>query len=71
MMLKCLRKSFSPDTQKVGLEAAILERKRNSSVDEGSGVENVSRLKASAEAAGATELHNLQQPTNNKQQFGC
>ena len=51
-MLKCLRKSFSPDTQKVGLEAAILERKRNSSLDEGSGVENVSRLKASAEAAG-------------------
>jgi hypothetical protein len=38
------RKSFSTDTQEVGLEAAILERKRNSSLAEGDGAENPTRI---------------------------
>jgi hypothetical protein len=33
------------NTEEVGLEAAILERKRNSSLDEDDGANNVTRLK--------------------------
>jgi hypothetical protein len=40
------------DSQEVGLEAAILERKRNSSLVELVCAENVPGLKQSAEAAG-------------------
>jgi hypothetical protein len=38
------RKSCPTDTQEVGLEAAILERKRNSSLVEGGGAENPTRI---------------------------
>ena len=39
-----------PDSQDVGLEAAIIERVRNSSLVECSGTDNVSRLKSCTEA---------------------
>ena len=39
-----------PDSQEVGLEAAILERVRNSSLVECNGTDNVSRLKHRTEA---------------------
>lgn len=38
-------RSLSINTEEVGSEAAILERKRNSSLDEDDGAENVTRLK--------------------------
>jgi hypothetical protein len=41
------------DNQEVGLEAAILERVRNSSLVKCSGAENVTGLKLATEAAGA------------------
>jgi hypothetical protein len=41
------------DNQEVGLEAAILERVRNSSLVKCSGAENVTGLKHTTEAAGA------------------
>ena len=41
------------DNQEVGLEAAILERVRNSSLVKCSSAENVTGLKLSAEATGA------------------
>jgi hypothetical protein len=41
-----------PDSQEVGLEAAILERVRNSSLVEWSCADNVTGLKFGAEAAG-------------------
>ena len=41
------------DNQEVGLEAAILERVRNSSLVKCSGADNVAGLKLAAEAAGA------------------
>jgi hypothetical protein len=40
-----------PDNQEVGLEAATLERVRNSSLVQWSRAENVSGLKSTAEAA--------------------
>jgi hypothetical protein len=39
-----------PDSQDVGLEAAIMERVRNSSLVECSGTDNVPRLKHRTEA---------------------
>ena len=42
-----------PDNQEVGLEAAILERVRNSSLVKCSSAENVTGLKLVTEAAGA------------------
>ncbi len=42
-----------PDNQEVGLEAAILQRKRNSSLVERVRAENVTGLKHSTEAAGS------------------
>jgi hypothetical protein len=41
------------DNQEVGLEAATLERVRNSSLVKCSGAENVTGLKLTTEAAGA------------------
>jgi hypothetical protein len=41
------------DNQEVGLEAATLERVRNSSLVKCSGAENVTGLKLDTEAAGA------------------
>ena len=45
-----------PDSQEVGLEAAILERVRNSSLVEWSRADNVPGLKPGAEAADASRL---------------
>ena len=45
-----------PDSQEVGLEAAILERVRNSSLVEWSRADNVSGLKPVTEAAAASLL---------------
>ena len=42
-----------PDNQEVGLEAATLERVRNSSLVKCSGADNVTGLKLVTEAAGA------------------
>ena len=42
------------DSQEVGLEAAILERVRNSSLVEWRGADNVPGLKPATEAADAT-----------------
>src|SRR4029453_3416543 len=47
------------DNQEVGLEAAILERVRNSSLVKCSGAENSTGLKPVAEAAGAYDLRVL------------
>jgi hypothetical protein len=42
------------DNQEVGLEAAILERVRNSSLVKCSGADNVTGLKPATEAVGST-----------------
>jgi hypothetical protein len=47
---QCQRRSVRPNSQDVGLEAAIIERVRNSSLVECTGTENVARLKRSTEA---------------------
>jgi hypothetical protein len=44
------------DNQEVGLEAATLERVRNSSLVKCSGAENVTGLKLATEAAGLRDL---------------
>ncbi len=48
-----------PDSQEVGLEAAILERVRNSSLAERFCADNVSGLKSSTEAAESALLGGL------------
>ena len=45
-----------PDNQEVGLEAAILERVRNSSLVKWSCADNVAGLKRTAEAVSLTHL---------------
>ena len=50
-MVKWKTKWEGIDSQEVGLEAAILQRKRNSSLIESSCAEDVTGLKPSAEAA--------------------
>jgi hypothetical protein len=45
-----------PDSQEVGLEAAILERKRNSSLVESACAEDLTGLKLCTEAADASLL---------------
>ncbi len=50
MIAQCQRGSVRPNSQDVGLEAAIIERVRNSSLVECTGTENVARLKRSTEA---------------------
>jgi CRP-like cAMP-binding protein len=47
---ECARGSVRPNSQDVGLEAAIIERVRNSSLVEWTGTDNVSRLKQDTEA---------------------
>jgi hypothetical protein len=49
-MTECARRLLRPDSQDVGLEAAIIERVRNSSLVEYSSTDNVSRLKSWTEA---------------------
>jgi hypothetical protein len=51
---QCERESFRPNSQDVGLEAAIIERVRNSSLVEWRGTDNVSRLKQYTEAMDTT-----------------
>ena len=53
MLTKWETMSECTDNQEVGLEAAILERVRNSSLVKCSGAENVTGLKHTTEAAGA------------------
>ena len=50
MEAQCQRKSRRPDSQDVGLEAAIMERVRNSSLVECFGTDNEARLKPPSEA---------------------
>ena len=50
MDAQCQRESARSNSQDVGLEAAIIERVRNSSLVECAGTENVSRLKHPTEA---------------------
>ena len=50
MDAQCERESVRPNSQDVGLEAAIIERVRNSSLVEWSGTDNVTRLKHPTEA---------------------
>jgi hypothetical protein len=47
---KCQRRSVCEDSQDVGLEAAIIEGVRNSSLVECAGADNVARLKHRTEA---------------------
>ena len=49
MIAKWKRRSTCLDNQEVGLEAAILKRKRNSSLVERVGAENITGLKLSTE----------------------
>ena len=49
-MTQCQRESVRQNSQDVGLEAAIIERVRNSSLVEWSGTDNVARLKSCTEA---------------------
>ena len=53
MLAKWETMSGCTDNQEVGLEAAILERVRNSSLVKCPGAENVTGLKLVTEAAGA------------------
>ncbi len=53
-MTKWERKWERPDNQEVGLEAAILERVRNSSLVEWFGADNSTGLKHGAEARGSS-----------------
>ena len=53
MLAKWQTMSECIDNQEVGLEAAILERVRNSSLVKCSGADNVTGLKLDTEAAGA------------------
>ena len=55
MLAKWKTMSECSDNQEVGLEAAILERVRNSSLVKWSGAENVAGLKLVTEAAGARD----------------
>ncbi len=55
MLAKWKTMSECSDNQEVGLEAAILERVRNSSLVKCSGAENVAGLKLATEAAGARD----------------
>src|SRR5713226_9477421 len=50
MDAQCQRKCVRPDSQDVGLEAAIIERVRNSSLVECACTDNVARLKHRTEA---------------------
>jgi hypothetical protein len=53
VLIQWARRWERPDNQEVGLEAATLERVRNSSLVEGSRADNVPGLKSAAEAQDA------------------
>ena len=55
MLAKWQTMSECTDNQEVGLEAAILERVRNSSLVKCSGADNSTGLKLTTEAAGASQ----------------
>ena len=55
-MTKWTTMSECRDNQEVGLEAAILERVRNSSLVKCSGAENSTGLKQASEAVGSSRL---------------
>ena len=56
MRAKWERMWKDPDNQEVGLEAAILQRKRNSSLVERTRAENSTGLKSCTEVAGQVKL---------------
>ena len=56
MLAKWTTMSECTDSQEVGLEAATLERVRNSSLVKCSGAENSSGLKPASEAMGPRDL---------------
>ena len=56
MLIQWARRWGRSDNQEVGLEAAILERVRNSSLVEGSRADNVPGLKSAAAAQDAVIL---------------
>ena len=56
MLAKWTTMSECIDSQEVGLEAAILERVRNSSLVKCSGAENSTGLKLASEAMGLCDL---------------
>ena len=56
MLAKWETMSECRDNQEVGLEAATLERVRNSSLVKCSGAENVTGLKPASEAVGSEDL---------------
>ena len=60
MLAKWRTMSECRDNQEVGLEAAILERVRNSSLVKCSGAENVTGLKPASEAVGSSRLRTAQ-----------
>src|SRR5436305_10164363 len=53
---QCQRRFVCQDSQDVGLEAAIIERVRNSSLVECTGTDNVTRLKHHTEAVDRVSL---------------
>ena len=55
MLAKWQTMSECTDNQEVGLEAAILERVRNSSLVKCSGADNVTGLKLTTEATGVSQ----------------
>ena len=57
MDAQCQRPCVRTDSQDVGLEAAIIERVRNSSLVECAGTDNVARLKHPTEAVNPVSLH--------------
>ena len=59
MDAQCERESVRPNSQDVGLEAAIIVRVRNSSLVECSGTDNVSRLKSCTEAVKSPFIRGL------------
>jgi hypothetical protein len=54
---QCQRRFVCSDSQEVGLEAAILERVRNSSLVECTGTDNVARLKHPTDAVDRVLQH--------------
>jgi hypothetical protein len=56
---QCERGSLRNNSQDVGLEAAIIERVRNSSLVECRGTENVSRLKLLSEARDTCSMEHV------------
>ena len=57
MQTKLARRSRGADNQEVGLEAATLERVRNSSLVESGGADNVAGIKSATDAMDSVPRH--------------